>query len=209
MDPSGDFLSCYLPTSSLLTGLACIPLALIGIMTLYSFFPTDTVEDSMLERNRRGEDIGSGVNLLCSNAFSNRQGRSEHCGTFVYDSNDPSGQSIRGLFYLGRPVGASVNGRNYMGYVKKEENMVKNHNGGAYTSTVLSESIDGLHKTPGACYVISLSRLNSIKQNNYVYSGNTHLVPNIPVISTPHGERYRNKLPVHVRSFEFHATLNR
>lgn len=87
------------------------------------FFPTGTFDSIMLEWNKTGLDITSG-NLLCYNVFIGTEGNIVHCGKFVYNNNnDPNEQYIRGLFYLARPVTASVNNRNCIGYVKQGNSM--------------------------------------------------------------------------------------
>lgn len=208
MDPTPPLVIHSLPPSSFLTVLSCIPLTVVGLLVLYSFFPTGNVEQSMLERNRRGSDITSGVNLLCCNAFFNRRGSSLHYGTFVYNNNDPSGRSIQGLFYLGPPITANVYGRVYTGYLKIEDDMWTRIHGQRNMSAVLSRSMDGVYDTPGAGYVISRAQLENIRANKHVYSGNEHLVPDIPVMWSPYyGSAER--LPVHIRSFAGHAFINR
>lgn len=85
-----------------LTVLAFIPL-LIGILILYYFIPTGTVDRFMLEKVNKGSERNKGVNLLCSSLYSEIEGNFTLLGTFVYNNNDPTGQSIRGLFYLVHP----------------------------------------------------------------------------------------------------------
>ena len=97
MNLSGISTAYSLPTFNSLVVLACIPLIVISLLTLYSLFPTSNVDQLMLEKNREGSDRTSGVNLLCSSGFCSIQG--VLCGSFVYDNNDPSGQSIQGLFF--------------------------------------------------------------------------------------------------------------
>lgn len=66
----------------------------MGILVLFVFSrnrKSRTIYDKFEQT-----DINSYVNLLCSNAFL--VGATVHRGTFVYDNNDLTGQSIRGLF---------------------------------------------------------------------------------------------------------------
>jgi len=202
IDPSGFSVIYSLPASSFLTVLACIPLVFLAILAFFSFFPTGNVHQSMLEDNKRGSDISSGVNLLCSNAFTNEQQGRAHCGTFVYDNNDPSGQSIQGLFYLGKPIVATVNGRFYEGYLKRKDNMLTRINGQTYMSVLLVRSMDQSCSNIGAGYVISKSQPVAIQANNRVYSGSTHLVPNLPQMRS-FVRINRDKLPVYIRSLTY------
>lgn len=109
---------------------------------------------------------------------------------------------------VGSDITSGVNGRSYVGYIKREDHMWRRYNRDFYdvhVPVVSRRSMAGIHETPGGVYVISNSKLQQLRTITYVYSGNAHLVPAIPVYRY---HRRGDKLSVHIRCFTAAAFTN-
>ena len=204
MHPVGIFYDNTLPHPYVLTVLGCMLLLIMGILVFYSFFP-DSLAQEMINLNVHRPTVLYDVNLLCSNAFTRVGGETVHTGTFVYDHNDPSGLSIQGFFYLGRPVNAYVNGVWYTGYVKKQDSMFTY---GQSNVPRVWVRVPGSNdpKDYGAHFVLSRLQVWHTSHRRMVYSGH----PSYGLDRTPsRADHNLYKAPVHIKCFVTDAFLER
>lgn len=133
--------------------------------------------------------------LACSPTTITDKGR-ELPGLFIYDRNDPSGQKLDGLFFLGNKElrRLSDNDLHYKGYIKQD--------------VTLHERSPHFPRYPffwhiGGDFVIRRSRLIELRRHNHVWNGDYF----IPLVSSDFTEWVRHnkfkydKQHIYIRSW--------